>query len=324
MRTRADAEVVAELPVVEIVPALAARSGERRRLVVPIPRGVEQRVHGVLDVRRRIGIGQRRRMAVEQRIGLERQLIERKVRRRERDRGGGVGLRVGDGLLRQRVHEVEVDVAEDRERGVGRRARLVRVVDAPQRRELVRREALDAQRQPVDARRPEIGELLPLERPRVRLERHLGVRIERHARANAGQQPVDRRRREETRRAAADEDRDDPAIPDRRKRGFEIGQQRVDVVGLGRLAARLVRIEIAIRALPDAPRNVDVERERRRRRERRPVRNPDADLRGHRFSASSLAISARIALPRCDRSFLRSSGISAPVSPLSTSRKCGS
>ncbi len=36
------------------------------------------------------------------------------------------------------------------------------------------------------------------------------------------------------------------------------------------------------------------------------------------------AISARIALPRCDSSFFRSSGSSAPVSPVASSRKRGS
>ncbi len=46
--------------------------------------------------------------------------------------------------------------------------------------------------------------------------------------------------------------------------------------------------------------------------------------RKNELSHRSRAISARIARPRCERSFLRSSGSSAPVRPVSPSRKCGS
>jgi hypothetical protein len=77
--------------------------------------------------------------------------------------GGGVrhllrGLRLPDGLLRQRVHEIEVDVVEDRQRRDRGGTRLIRVVDAAERREVRVVEALDAERQPVDAGGPESGE----------------------------------------------------------------------------------------------------------------------------------------------------------------------
>ena len=144
---------------------------------------------------------------MEQRVGLERQVIERQVRRRERERRGEIGFGLGDRLLRQRVHQVEVDVAEDRERRFGGAPRLVGVVHAAERLQVLRVEALDAERQAVHAGRAIAGELLALERARIRFQRDLGVGRERHARANAREQPVDRRRGEEARRAAADEHR---------------------------------------------------------------------------------------------------------------------
>ncbi len=158
-------------------------------------------------------VGQRRRVAVEQRVGLERQVVERQVRRPERQRGRGIGFGLGHRLARQRVHEVEVDVAEDRQRRLGGGARLVGVVDAAERLQLRGVEALDAERQPVDAGRAEAGELLALEGAGIRLQRDLGVGRQRHAGADAGEQAVDRRRREEARRAAADEHRSRPGGP---------------------------------------------------------------------------------------------------------------
>ena len=113
------------------------------------------------------------------------------MRRREREGRREVGLRLGHGLARQRVHQVEVDVAEDRERRLGRTPRLVGVVHATERHQVLRIEALDAERQPVDARGAKARELLALERPRIRLQRDLGVRRQRHARADAREQPVD-------------------------------------------------------------------------------------------------------------------------------------
>ena len=156
VRARADAEIVAELPVVQVVPARAARLRVRRRLVVRVARARERCVHRAFDVRRRVLVGQRRRRAMEQRVGLERQVIERQVRRRERERRGEVGLRALDRLLRQPVHQVEVDVAEDHERGFGGAARLVVVVHAAERAQLRGIEALDAERQAIDAGREEV------------------------------------------------------------------------------------------------------------------------------------------------------------------------
>ncbi len=78
--------------------------------------------------------------------------------------------------------------------------------------------------------------------------------------ADAAEQAVDRVGGEDARRSAADEHADDLAAPHERQRALEILQQRVDVLRLGDLAARLVRVEVAVRALAHAPRNVHVQR----------------------------------------------------------------
>ena len=87
-------------------------------------------------------------------------------------------------LAGQRVHEVEVDVAEDLQRGSRGDARLGVVVYAAERLEKPRVEALHAQRQPVDAGRPEAGEFLLLEGSGVGFERDLGVGCKRDTRAH--------------------------------------------------------------------------------------------------------------------------------------------
>src|SRR6266545_27921 len=86
MRACANAQIIAEAPIIEIVPALATRARERRCLVMNVAGARERVVHGVLDIGGEIVVGQRRRMPVEQRVRLERQLIERKVRWSESNR----------------------------------------------------------------------------------------------------------------------------------------------------------------------------------------------------------------------------------------------
>ena len=197
------------------------------------------------------------------RVGLEREVVGGDVRHAERDRLAHVGERLLERLARQRVHEVGVHRREDRERGHGA-PRLVGAVDAPDRGELRVVEALHAEREPVHARLAVAAEALALERARVRLHRDLGVGIHHEARAHRGEQAVDRRGREEARRAAADEDRVQPPPPHRGQARLEVGDERIDVLRFGKLAALLVGVEVAIGALAQAPRDVHVERQRRK------------------------------------------------------------
>ena len=194
MRAGADAEVVAEPPVVEVVPALASRPRERRRLVVPVARGRERAVDRVLDVGRAIVVGQRRRMPVEERVRLDRQVIERQVRRRERRapprrrRARPPSVCPGSAYMRSRLTLPKIV-----ERRLGRAPRLAVVVHAPERRADARGSKLWT---PSDSRlTPAAWKPANFARskvPGIGLERDFRVGRERHARANAGEQAIDR------------------------------------------------------------------------------------------------------------------------------------
>ena len=91
VRAGADAEIIAEPPVIEVVPGFAAGFCERRGFVVPIS-GVGQRgFDRVGDVGRLILVGQPRRVTVEERIWLDGQMVKRKMRSRKSERLGDVG-----------------------------------------------------------------------------------------------------------------------------------------------------------------------------------------------------------------------------------------
>ncbi len=198
----------------------------------------------------------------ERRVGFEREVVSRQVRRPERQRSLEIGQRLGQRLPRQRVHQVEIEGIEMGGGKLGRAARFGIVVDAPQRLEMARVEALDAERDARHARFAETGELARLHRTGIGLQGDFRARYQLRQRAHAGQDAVDPRRRKQAGGAAPEKYRMDPAPPDVGQRAFQVKQQRVDVGGLGD-ALRRVRIEIAIRALLHAPRQVDVERQRR-------------------------------------------------------------
>src|SRR6185312_6836417 len=65
MRAGADAEVIAEAPVVDVVAAREAGLRVRRRLVVLVAGAREHRDGRILDIRRRFVVGQWRRIAVK-------------------------------------------------------------------------------------------------------------------------------------------------------------------------------------------------------------------------------------------------------------------
>jgi hypothetical protein len=59
----------------------------------------------------------------------------------------------------------------------------------------------------------------------------------------------------------------DPSPPHVGQRRFEIRDERVDVAIFGKVALQLMGIEVAIGTLADAPRDVDVQRQRWQLRE---------------------------------------------------------
>ena len=265
MRARANAQVVAKFPVVGVVLALVAAACVGGHLVALQPglRGVLGDVveHGVgLVVRRHGGW-----VLGEPGVGLDGQVVHRQVWRRQGQRGTQVGVQFGQRLAGQRVHEVEVEGLEGLLRLLHRRNGLGTVVHAAQGLQVRVVEALHTNRQTGDARCAKGAEAVFLEGAGVGLQRHFAARRQRQARADVGQQAVDGRGRKQAGRAATNEDAVHLAPPHQRQRGFQVGAQGVQVALLGQGLAALVgvRIEIAVRALAQAPGDVHVQRQRR-------------------------------------------------------------
>jgi hypothetical protein len=142
------------------------------------------------------------------------------VRRREGERRFDVGKRFasvcpGRPYIRSRLKLSKCAAA------IRSRARFVAIVDAAERLQVRRVEALDAERQAIDAGGAEGGELVGFDRAGVGFERDFGLGQERQAGADRRQQLVERFAGKQARRAAAEEDADDLASPDQRQRRFE-------------------------------------------------------------------------------------------------------
>ena len=313
MRAGAQPQVVAELPVVPVMEAAVAGARVGRDLVAGEPGlcgalgdAVQHRVGGVL-------VGHHGRELGEIGVGLEREVIDRQVRRIEAERDVEVPVQIGQRLPGQRIHQVEVEGLEVARGLVERGARLVGAVDTAQAFKETVVEALHAHAQARDAGLAESLEAILLEGAGIGLERDLGVGFEAQQRTDVGQQAVDRVRREQARRAAADEDAVHAAAPDQRQAGLEVGAQRIEVALLGEVALRrLVRIEVAVGAFPQAPGQVDVERERRQGRQLQLARAVQLDdglahatMSGYQRSRISASI-ARAARPRWLLAFLTS------------------
>src|SRR5438094_874639 len=263
VRAGADADIVAEFPIVEVVAAAMPRPRESRGLVMPIARRAEHLLRCQLHVGALVMLRQLRRLAPEHGVGLDRQLIGRDVRRAQAHGLLDVGPRHRKRLARQPVHQVEIHVVEALERHSDGAPGFVRAVDAAESREHAIVKALHADRDAVHARLPEAGEARRFDRARIRFERDFRARLERQARAHAGKQRLDRSGREQARRAATDEYADDASSPHGRKKIFKVIDQLPNVLALGELTAALVRVEVAVRAFAHAPGDVNIERERR-------------------------------------------------------------
>ncbi len=349
VRTGADAEVVAEVPVVQVVDAAVTRPRVGRDLVARQAGVAGQGGDAVQHLEGEVVFGQaRRRLHREARVRLQRQVIDAQVRWLEGERPPQVALAARQVLAGQRVHQVDVESVEGTPRLLDRGDGLGLVVHAAQQLELRVVEALHADRQPRDAGRTEGAEALALEGPRIGLERDLAVRQQWQTRADVFEQPADRVGREQAGRAAADEDADDAAPPHERQRGFEIGAQRIEVAGflwqaLGqrfgsgfpgpdhapqgggdrreRGGGQFMRVEVAVRALLQAPRQVNVERQRGQRgqveRSAALVQRADVDPgRVHVFQCARISASiSRAASARWLAAFFSSDASSATLRP---------
>ena len=336
MRAGADAEVVAELPVVQVVPRLAPGLRIGRHFIMSIAGGCGVLLDHLLHVGAGIVVRQHRRELRENRVRLQRQVVQRQVRRRRGNRDAKVGARLFQRLPGQRIHQVEIEIVEMPMRDLDGATRLCIVMNAAERLQMFAVEALNTDRQTVDPAVAIRPEAFRFEGAGVGFHRDLGCAIQRQQGADIGHQAVEAGGRHQARRAATDEDGVDLAAPDQRQRVFQVEPQGVEVGALRHRVGRLVRIEVAIRTFLHAPRVVHVERQRRQRRQ---VEHPRLEVGVRRFGradcrsrscsrfADGLAVgadrrdwnhrnfstSARNAWPRCDSRFFSAASSSPAV-----------
>ena len=217
VRARPDAQVVAELPVIHVVAAGLTGARVRGDLVV-VETGLRHaRLDPLMNGGRRIIVGQRRRKLGEDGVGLQRQLVERQVRRRQRQRHFNVGLRLRERLTGQRVHQVEVEGRVVALRDLHGSKCLRSVMHAAERLQVTIVERLHADRQPRDAGIAIGCKAARLEAAGIGLQRDLAIRRQRQQRTHVGQQPFKALGAHQTGRAAADEDGFDPPSPHQRQ-----------------------------------------------------------------------------------------------------------
>ena len=172
-------------------------------------------------------VGRRRRRKAG--VGLNRQVVDRQVRRLERQRDVQVGVQLRQALARQCVHQVEVEGVESRS-GLGQRgARLRTIVNPTQLGQHRIVETLHAHRQPGHTGFAEITKAIALKTARVGLERDLATRQQGQPGADRRQQPADRVGREQAGCAATDEHAVHRPTPDLGQRGFQVGDQCLDI-----------------------------------------------------------------------------------------------
>ena len=133
MRSRARSEVVAEGPVIEIVPAAAASSRVARNLVareaLPGQKGFDEIPHFC----RFVGVGEfLRKVLGKGRSGLDRELVAGEVRGSRLRRFVELFREALHRLAGKGVHEVEIEVLENIPRKADRLTSLSHVVNAPE------------------------------------------------------------------------------------------------------------------------------------------------------------------------------------------------
>src|SRR3990167_8016889 len=134
-------------------------------------------------------------------------------------------------------------------------------VDAPQRAQMRIVETLDAERQTVYTGLAISREASRFHRAGIGLQRDLRTEVERQQHAYLAQNLRNTLAAQQAGRAAAEEHRINLAPPDLRQGQFQVVNQRGYIFLLRKRAARLMRIEIAIRTLAHAPRDVDIQRQ---------------------------------------------------------------
>ncbi len=162
------------------------------------------------------------------------------------------------GLADAGVDQVERHAGEDRLAGLHRGDRLGDSVAAAEGAQVRVVERLHADRDAVDAGVTVAAKAAGLDAGRVRLQRDLGVRLDRPARGDRLEDRADGGRRHQRRRAAAEEDRAHLASRRQRRAMGDLALESGDEpLFVGRRGAD-VAVEIAIGALRQAERPVNV------------------------------------------------------------------
>ncbi len=307
----ADAEIVPEAPVVEIVPALVAAPGMSGDLVALQPGVLEARHALAVHLPDDVLVGALGREPVKKRVRLDGELVVGNMAHAMIKRLLEVGERAAERLPGQAVHEVDVDALEaGGTRHFHRPVRAAGIVDTADTLQCRVVEALNPDGQAIDTGVAIAGETLRLGTARIGFQRDLTTLRELGARADPLEECADGGDREKARCSAAYEHAVEGPPRGARELLVQIGEQRGDVFGLWNVLGG-VGVEVAVWALTFAPGKVHVERERRNRCETH-------------HDASRCASRARIAVARWLMLFLSAGASSAEVQPRSSTKNTGS
>ena len=169
------AQVVAKLPIVQVVPAAVPVARIGRHLVTVQAGGAGQVGDQVQHVTGAVLIGQRGRVLGKDGVGLDRQVIQRQVRWRQSQRGAQVSGQVRQRLPRQRIHQVQVEGVKRLGRLFYRRQCLGPVMHPAQRAQKTIVETLHSDRQSRHASGAKGAKAVPLKGTGVGFQGDLAV-----------------------------------------------------------------------------------------------------------------------------------------------------
>ena len=274
VRAGADTQPFAGAPVQQIVPARLTRPGVVRDLVRRQPGPGEACLGKLVQIRLDVLNGHDQRAGALQQLepgaGLDGQLVDAEMAVGMAQGAVELGFPGGAGLAGARIDQIEREAFEQARGQIDRGQRLGGGVLAPEQAQRGVIERLNAERDPVHARRAHRPEPVRLARGGVGLERDLEVGRRLEAFARPLDQRGDRLRRHQRRRPAAEEDGAQHARPDLVGIALDLGDQRARPPRVIDRAAHMA-VEVAVRAFRPAERPVHVD--------------PKAGIRGRRAAA---------------------------------------
>lgn len=219
-------------------------------------------LQSLLYVEKGVVVGQLGRMEIKPRIRFEGELIEGNVLGPAGHCLFAIAHGHFDRLTGQAEHEIDVDVAKAGPPGIFNGLESgARSVDPADGRQAGIVEALDTQGQSVDAGLEVSTEVVVLECARIGFQSDFHVFPALVPAPDMPKEPHERMTREQARGSAAEKYGFDETPGKRVEGGIEVADQRIHIPMLVNVPLRFVGIEIAVRAFPDTPRKMDVERD---------------------------------------------------------------